>query len=114
MSEFAACRLLHLGEAVSMHAHLAPHKIAARDFARTITYRQWDERSCRLANALRGIGLVKGDRVAILAYNCLEWLEIYVAIAKAGLVAVPVNFRLAAPEILYILDDADARALIVQ
>ena len=43
------------------------------------------------------MGLAKGDRVAILAYNCLEWLEIYVAIAKAGLVAVPINFGSSAP-----------------
>ena len=60
------------------------------------------------------MGLAKGDRVAILAYNCVEWLEIYVAIAKAGLVAVPINFRLVGPEIRYIVDDSEARAVIVQ
>ena len=60
------------------------------------------------------MGLAKGDRVAILAYNCVEWLEIYVALAKAGLVAVPINFRLVGPEIRYIVDDAEARAIIVQ
>jgi acyl-CoA synthetase (AMP-forming)/AMP-acid ligase II len=43
------------------------------------------------------IGLVPGDRVAILAYNCIEWMEIYIALAKAGLVAVPINFRLLTP-----------------
>ena len=60
------------------------------------------------------LGLAKGDRVAILAYNCVEWMEIYVALAKAGLVAVPINFRLVGPEIRYIVDDAEARAFIVQ
>ena len=50
--------------------------------------------SCRLANALMGLGLSKGDRVCVLAYNCVEWLEIYAATALAGLVAVPINFRL--------------------
>ncbi|MCD6032563.1 MAG: caiC, partial [Thermomicrobiales bacterium] len=107
-------QLLHLGEVVSRNAHLFPNKVGARDLARSMTYRQWNERSCRLANALLGLGLAKGDRVAILAYNCVEWLEIYVALAKAGLVAVPINFRLASPEIRYIADDAGARAFIVQ
>jgi len=50
----------------------------------------------------------------VLAYNCIEWLEIYVALAKAGLVAVPINFRLTAPEIEYIVANAEARAMIVQ
>ena len=86
--------LLNLGQAVNVNADLYPDKPGARDLARSLTYRQWNERSSRLANALLGLGLGKGDRMAILAYNCVEWLEIYVAIAKAGLVAVPVNFRL--------------------
>ena len=107
-------QLLHLGEVVSRNARLFPNKLGARDLARSMTYRQWNERSCRLANALLGLGLAKGDRVAILAYNCVEWLEIYVALAKAGLVAVPINFRLVGPEIQYIVDDAEARAFIIQ
>src|SRR5215212_10682407 len=107
-------QLLHLGEVVSRNARLFPNKLGARDLARSMTYRQWNERSCRLANALLDLGLAEGDRVAILAYNCVEWVEIYVALAKAGLVAVPINFRLVGPEIRHIVDDAGARALIVQ
>jgi acyl-CoA synthetase (AMP-forming)/AMP-acid ligase II/uncharacterized membrane protein HdeD (DUF308 family) len=57
------------------------------------------------------LGLEPGDRVAILAYNCIEWMEIYIALAKAGLVAVPVNFRLLASEIQYIAEHSSARAL---
>jgi acyl-CoA synthetase (AMP-forming)/AMP-acid ligase II len=106
--------LPHLGHAVSVHAHLTPDKLGARDLARAMTYRQWNERSCRLANALLGVGLRKGDRVAVLAYNCVEWLEIYVAVAKAGLTAVPVNFRLLGAEIRYIVEDAGAQAFVVQ
>jgi acyl-CoA synthetase (AMP-forming)/AMP-acid ligase II len=81
-------QLLHLGEVISRNAYLFPHKLGARDLTRSLTYRQWNERAIRLANALLGMGLNKGDRVAILAYNCLEWMEFYVATAKAGLVAV--------------------------
>ena len=78
-----------------------------------MTYRDWNERACRLANGLLGLGLAKGDRVAVLAYNRIEWAEIYAATAKAGLVAVPVNFRLTGREALYIIQDSDAAALIV-
>ena len=67
-----------------------------------------------LANALLGLGLRKGDRVAVLAYNCVEWAEIYAATAKAGLVAVPVNFRLVAAEAAFVIDNSEATAIIVQ
>ena len=99
-------QLLMLGEVVGAQARLAPDKIGARDSRRALTFAQWNERACRLANALLGLGLAKGDRVALLAYNCVEWMEIYVALAKAGLVAVPINFRLVGAEIEYIVDDA--------
>jgi acyl-CoA synthetase (AMP-forming)/AMP-acid ligase II len=106
--------LLTVVDALRTYAQLYPHKDAVRDSQRSLTFRQWHERANRLANALLGSGLEKGDRVAILAYNCLEWLEIYVALGKAGLVAVPINFRLLGPEIRFIVQDAGARAFIVQ
>jgi len=106
--------LTNLGTAVTMHAMHTPDKIGARDATRAMDYRTWNARACRLANALLGMGLAKGDRVAILAYNCVEWMEIYVAMAKAGLVAVPVNFRLLGPEIQFIVENCEARAMIVQ
>ncbi len=107
-------QVLHLGEIIAMNARLWPDKPAGRDLTRSMTFREWNDRSCRLANALIDMGLDKGDRVAILAYNCLEWLEIYAGLAKAGLVAVPVNFRLAGPEIRYIIENSEAAAIIVQ
>ena len=91
-----------------------PDKIGARDLARSMTFRQWNERACRLANALLGLGLERGDAVAILAYNAVEWLEIYAATAKAGLVMVPINFRLVGSEIAYIVENSEAKACIVQ
>ena len=92
-------RLLTLSDSVAAHARTRPGKLAVRDSRRSLTYAQWDERASRLANALLGLGLAKGDRVALLAYNAIEWLEIYVALARAGLVAVPINFRLVGREI---------------
>lgn len=106
--------LLTISESIATHARLRPTKIGARDSRRALSYAQWDERASRLANALLGLGLAKGDRVALLAYNAIEWLEIYVALARAGLVAVPINFRLVGPEIAYIVENSGARALIVQ
>jgi acyl-CoA synthetase (AMP-forming)/AMP-acid ligase II len=106
--------LLTVVDALGTYAQLYPHKDAARDSQRSLTFRKWHERANQLANALLGSGLEKGDRVAILAYNCLEWLEIYVALGKAGLVAVPINFRLLGPEIRFIAQDAGARAFVVQ
>ena len=106
--------LPHIGQVLRLNAHAFPDKIGARDLARVLTFRQWNARACRLANALLGLGLAKGDRVAVLAYNAIEWLEIYAAVAKAGLVAVPVNFRLVGPEVRYIAENCGARAFIVQ
>jgi len=71
-----------------------------------------DERACRLANALLGLGLQKGDRIAVLARNCFEWIEIYAAVGKAGFVAVPINsgrFRGSGH-----CRDSEAKACIVQ
>ncbi len=102
-----------LGQMLSTHARLQPGRIAARDLERAMTFREWNDRACRLANGLLALGLAEGDRIAVLAYNRVEWAEIYAATAKAGLVAVPINFRLTGPEILYILEDSGAAALIV-
>jgi acyl-CoA synthetase (AMP-forming)/AMP-acid ligase II len=106
--------LAHIGEALAIHARLFPDKIGARDLDRAMTFREWHRRSCRLANALLGLGLAKGDRLCVLAYNCIEWLEIYAATAMAGLICVPINFRLVGPEIRYIVENCEAKAIIVQ
>ena len=107
-------RLLNVSEVVAAQARLQPEKLGARDSRRALTFAQWDERASRLANALSALGLAKGDRVALLAYNCVEWMELYVALARAGLVAVPINFRLVAGEIEYIASHCEARAFVVQ
>lgn len=105
---------LTIGQVVSAHARLQPDKTAARDLNRTMNYRQWNERSCCLANALIGLGLARGERVAVLSYNRVEWAEIYIAMAKSGLVTVPINFRLSGPEVHYILKDSGASAILVE
>ncbi len=78
-----------------------------------MNFKEWNERSCRLANALTKLGVKKGDRFAILAYNCIEWMEIYAAAAKGGQVTVPIMFRLAPPEMEYVINHSECKAFIV-
>jgi len=106
--------LLTVGEMLSTQARVQPDRIGARDLERSLTFRDWNTRSCRLANALVGLGLSKGDRVAVLAYNRVEWAEIYGAVAKAGLIAVPINFRLTGPEARFICKDSKISAVIAE
>jgi len=84
----------------------------AGEYRREMTWRVFDEKANRLANLLLKRGVKKGDKVAILLMNCLEWLPIYFGILKAGAVAVPLNFRYTAEEIKYCLDLSDSSVLI--
>src|SRR5512139_4188141 len=101
------------GTVLKMMAMHYPNKEGAADKFRKMTFKEWNERSCRLANALNDMGVKKGDRFAILAYNCLEWLEIYAAAAKGGQICVPIMFRLAPPEIEYIVNHSECKAFFV-
>jgi fatty-acyl-CoA synthase len=89
-------------------------KVGIKDLNKSYTFKEWNERSCRLANALGDLGMKKGDRFAALAYNCVEWMEIYAAAAKGGFICVPLMFRLAGPEMEHILNHCEAKVLIVQ
>ena len=86
--------------------------IPDRAFRVEMTWREFDEKANRFANFLLSRGFGKGDKIAILLMNCLEWLPIYFGVLKAGCMAVPLNFRYTADEIKYCLDLADAAALV--
>ena len=81
-------------------------------FRSELTWREFDEKANRFANLLLARGYRKGDKIAILLMNCLEWLPIYFGVLKAGCMAVPLNFRYTADEIKYCLELADADALV--
>ena len=81
-------------------------------FRSEITWSEFDEKANRFANFLLSRGLKKGDKVAILLMNCLEWLPIYFGVLRTGCLAVPLNFRYTADEIKYCLDLADADVLV--
>ena len=84
----------------------------AGEYRLDMTWRVFDEKANRLANLLIKRGIKKGEKVAILLMNCLEWLPIYFGVLKAGAVAVPLNFRYTAEEIRYCLDLSDSVALL--
>ncbi len=84
----------------------------SRPYRREISWQVFDEKSNRVANMLLDRGIKKGDKVAILMFNCLEWLPVYFGILKCGAVAVPFNFRYTANEIQYCADLAEVSVLI--
>ena len=85
---------------------------AAEAYRSQITWRDFNERANRFANFLLSRGFKKGDKIAILLMNCLDWLPIYFGILKSGCMAVPLNFRYTADEIKYCLELSDADVLV--
>lgn len=81
-------------------------------FRSEMTWAEFDAKANRFANFLLSRGYTKGDKVAILLMNCLEWLPIYFGALKAGCLAVPLNFRYTGEEIRYCLELSDADALV--
>ena len=81
-------------------------------FRSDITWSEFNAQANRFANLLLNRGFKKGDKVAILLMNCLEWLPIYFGVLRAGCLAVPLNFRYTSDEIKYCLELADADAIV--
>jgi len=84
----------------------------ANKYRREMTWREFDDKANRLANFLLDRGLRKGQKVAVLLMNCLEWLPVYFGILKMGAIAVPLNYRYTAEEIKYCLDLAECDVLV--
>ncbi|MFB0514674.1 MAG: long-chain-fatty-acid--CoA ligase [Candidatus Bathyarchaeia archaeon] len=105
---------LNLGQILRVHARSYPEKIAVKDWrGETRTYAELDSRTNRLANSLLSVGLRKDDRIAVMLYNCVEFVEICCACAKIGVVVVTVNWRFLGKEIEYVVNHSDARVMIV-
>ena len=84
---------------------------AVVEVGRRLTYRQLNRRVNQASRTLQGMGLQYGDRCAVLAYNCLEFVEVLFAAAKLGLIVVPLNWRLAVAELAFILTDSGTETL---
>jgi acyl-CoA synthetase (AMP-forming)/AMP-acid ligase II len=104
---------LNLGQIQKLNAKKFPATVALKDKDRTFTYPEMNQRVNKLAHSLNSLGLQKGDKVAVLLENSIEIVEMYLATAKTGIIIVPINFRLVGPEIEYIVNNSDAKALVV-
>jgi len=107
-------RWIHVGTVLKKNAINCPKKLGWQDTAKEFTFEQWNDRSIRFANGLRDIGVKFQDSFAVLSYNRGEWMDIYAGCAKGDQVVVPVMFRLAAPEIEYIVNHAECKGFIVE
>jgi fatty-acyl-CoA synthase len=105
--------MLH-GDVLGERARLSPDGVALVfvPSGERFTYRRLDERASACAAALRGLGIEKGDRVGLLAHNRPEFLDVFFAAGKSGLVVVPLGTRLTAHELAFIVRDAGLRALV--
>jgi acyl-CoA synthetase (AMP-forming)/AMP-acid ligase II len=104
---------LNLGQNLKVNAKKFPSTVALKDKTRSFTYPQTNKRVNQLAHGLLALGLSKGDKIAVLLENSIEIVEIYLAVAKTGMIIVPINFRLVGPEVEYIANNSDAKAFIV-
>src|SRR5215471_16632185 len=77
------------------------------------TWEVFDQRTDALARGLAALGVQRGDRVAVLMLNCHRYLELYYACARMGAAIVPLNIRLARPEIVFVLNDSESKLLVV-
>jgi acyl-CoA synthetase (AMP-forming)/AMP-acid ligase II len=99
---------------VARHADVRPGRVALSFRDRRVTYAELDARVDAVAAGLRERGVRKGDRVAAMLLNCPEFLELLMACNRLGAIFVPFNFRLAAAEVAYLLDDAAPEAFVYQ
>ena len=103
-----------LGDIVRLHGRKTPERIAIVSGDRTVTFGQLRDRMWQVANALLGLGAQPGDRVAILAENQPEYIECYYGVPSAGMALNFLNYRLHPKEWAWILNNAEARVLIVE
>ena len=106
--------MLVVGDLSRLNALRYPRKTALVLEGAELTYEQLERRSNQLAHALCALGVATADRVALLAYNRLDYAVVTQAVAKCGALLVPVNFRFGAEEIKYVLADAQPKVLVLE
>ncbi len=114
-SRFAGELPVFLGDWLGRRAWLTPDKVALVDAANgnlPITYEQWNQAANRSALLLRLLAVGKGDRVAILAHNCVEFLDIWFACGKLGAILQALNWRLTAGELMGLIREAGPKVLV--
>jgi fatty-acyl-CoA synthase len=104
--------VINIGDWIQKWSFLQPNKRALVFEDRPFTYQEVRIRTNQLCHFLLALGVQKGDRISVLLYNCHQYLEIFFALSKIGAILVPLNWRLAAPELEFIIKDSGSRMLI--
>jgi fatty-acyl-CoA synthase len=104
--------MINIGEWIQKWSFLQPNKRALIFEDRPFSYQEINLRTNRLCHFLLDLGIQKGDRISVLLYNCHQYIEIFFAISKIGAILVPLNWRLAGPELEFIITDSGSRMII--
>lgn len=110
---------MNISEMLARNARIVPNNIAlveripSKQIRKEITWKEFDERVNRIANALIARGIRKGDRVIHWMMNSINWLEAYLGIVRTGAWAVPLNYRFTSQDLKHCVDIAEPRALIM-
>ncbi|MFC1895326.1 AMP-binding protein [Thermodesulfobacteriota bacterium] len=104
---------MNLADGLRINSWKNPKKTAAVFEGRRVTYEELNSRANQLAHALVNRGFKRQEKISIIMYNNIEFLEIYHGLARAALISVPINFRLVPSEVEYIINNSDSIALFV-
>jgi long-chain acyl-CoA synthetase len=94
------------------HAETMPDKPAVVLGERTLPFAELNQRANRVVNAFHSLGVAAGDRVAVMSYNSIETFELASGLRRAGIVIVPINYRLRGSEVAYVINDSGSRAVV--
>jgi fatty-acyl-CoA synthase len=106
--------MMNVGDWIRKWSILEPKKKALYSEDHPLTYQELNHRTNQLCHLLLEIGIKKGDRIAVLLHNCHQYIEIFFGLSKIGAILVPLNWRLAGPELEFILQDSGSTMLIFQ
>ena len=106
--------MLTLHEIINSFSRTSPNTLVVSDHSRKLTYAKLSFNGSNLASFLKDKGVKKGDRLALIAYNCIEFSEIMYATSKLQVIFLPINFRLSSSEIIDIFKDSKPIYLIYQ
>ncbi len=105
--------MVNTAEFLMIASSIVPDRTAMVCGAKSRTFAEVQERVNRLANAMQSLGVQQGDKIAIMALNSIEYVEIYYATAKLGCVFVPLNYRAKQEELTYMCNNSEAKVLFV-
>jgi len=112
--ELNLLRRMSIGDLPTRTASRLPDAEAILFQDKRVTFKELNDNCCRFANAFAKLGVGKGDRVAFMTHNCLQYVYSWLGLAKLGAVVVPMNFMLKGPEIKYIVNHAEPKLLFVE